>query len=226
MAQFRRQSGSNLAIVGQDDEAAKGMIATSLLTLAAQHRKESAVFYLIDFSSADDPHSDVLKVLAESLAQQAHYGKRRHFAGIVNFLAEEVKQRLEHEDDLQQKPTIYFVIYGLHRARDLEPGDSYSSADNELGKQFAEILKESPEVGIHSIIWCDTNGNLNRRLSRQSVREFELRVVLQMSSEDSIALIDSPAASKLGQHRALLHSAEEGMQEKFRPFALPGEWNG
>ncbi len=223
VAQFRRQSGSNLAIVGQDDEAAKGMIATSLLTLAAQHRKESAVFQLIDFSSSDDPHSDVLNVLAESLPQQAHYGKRRQLAEFVNFLAEEVKQRLEHEDDVQQKPTIYFVIYGLHRARDLEPHDSFSLADNALGKQFAEILKEGPDVGIHSIIWCDTSGNLNRRLSRQSVREFELRVVLQMSSEDSIALIDSPAASKLGQHRALLCSAEEGMQEKFRPFALPGE---
>ncbi len=88
--------------------------------------------------------------------------------------------------------------------------DSYSLADNELGRQFTEI-------------WCDTLTNLNCRLSRQAVREFAMRVVFQMSSEDSSQLIDSPAACKLGQHRALLHSEDDGMLRKFRPFALPGE---
>jgi hypothetical protein len=44
-----------------------------------------------------------------------------------------------------------------------------------------------------------------------------------MGNEDSLNLIDSPVASKLGQHRALFYSEEEGRLEKFRPFALPSE---
>ncbi|MGC8947334.1 MAG: hypothetical protein ACP5N6_14390 [Anaerolineae bacterium] len=35
-AYFRRQSGSNLLIVGQNDEAALGMMAVGLISLAAQ----------------------------------------------------------------------------------------------------------------------------------------------------------------------------------------------
>jgi hypothetical protein len=34
-------------------------------------------------------------------------------------------------------------------------------------------------------------------------------------------LIDGPAASRLGFHRALLANEESGLLEKFRPYALP-----
>jgi len=36
-------------------------------------------------------------------------------------------------------------------------------------------------------------------------------------------LIDSPLASKLGVHRALFCSEEQGKIEKFRPYGLPPE---
>ena len=46
-----------------------------------------------------------------------------------------------------------------------------------------------------------------------------------MSSSDSSNLIDSPAANRLGFHRALLYSEEQGLLEKFRPYALPeSDW--
>ena len=90
-------------------------------------------------------------------------------------------------------------------------------------KLFANILREGPDVGVHTILWCDTNANLQRRLDRQLLREFDMRVVFQMSNDDSLNLIDSAAASKIGQHRALFYSEEEGRLEKFRPFALPSE---
>jgi hypothetical protein len=46
-----------------------------------------------------------------------------------------------------------------------------------------------------------------------------------MSANDSSNLMDSPAASRLGQHRAILYSEELGQQERFRPYGLPSkEW--
>ncbi len=76
---------------------------------------------------------------------------------------------------------------------------------------------------MHCLVWCDTLTNLNRSLERRALREFAMRVVAQMSAEDSSNLIDTPAASKLGIHRALFYSEEEGRLEKFRPYALPSE---
>ena len=46
-----------------------------------------------------------------------------------------------------------------------------------------------------------------------------------MNSNDPSTLIDSPAANKLGFFRALAYSEEQGVMEKFRPYALPSaEW--
>ena len=71
----------------------------------------------------------------------------------------------------------------------------------------------------------DTYNNVNRFLSRKSLSEFEMRVIFQMSQNDSAALVDSPAASNLGLHRALFYNEHEGYLETFRPYALPGnEW--
>jgi hypothetical protein len=48
-----------------------------------------------------------------------------------------------------------------------------------------------------------------------------MRVVFQMSANDSASLIDSPRASNLGLHRALFFNEREGTLETFRPYALP-----
>jgi hypothetical protein len=56
--------------------------------------------------------------------------------------------------------------------------------------------------------------------------EFEMRVLFQMSANDSANLIDSPAAGSLGLHRALLYNEALGSVETFRPYAEPdpGWW--
>ncbi|MHC4903930.1 MAG: hypothetical protein ACYTGD_20040, partial [Planctomycetota bacterium] len=85
------------------------------------------------------------------------------------------------------------------------------------------LLREGPVYGMHVLAWCDTATNLERSLERQGLREFDNRVLFQMSAPDSTTLIDSTAASKLGLHRALLFNEERGTLEKFRPYALPPE---
>jgi len=90
-------------------------------------------------------------------------------------------------------------------------------------KQFPTILREGPELDIHTLVWCDTYTNLTRTLDRRTLREFEMRVAMQMSAEDSANLIDTPAATKLGLYRAYFYSEDEGRVEKFRPYGPPAE---
>ena len=88
-------------------------------------------------------------------------------------------------------------------------------------KQFAAILRDGPSVGVFTIVWCDTLNNLNRSIDRQALREFDLRVLFQMSQNDSSYLVDTPLASKLGPQSALFQNEESGIVEKFRPYAWP-----
>jgi hypothetical protein len=92
-------------------------------------------------------------------------------------------------------------------------------------QQFPTILRDGPEVGVYTIVSCDTVTNFNRTLLSRAQREFVMRVAFQMSTDDSANLIDTPAASKLGQHRALFYDEEENRIDKFRPYGIPSqEW--
>ena len=71
----------------------------------------------------------------------------------------------------------------------------------------------------------DTYNNVNRFLSKKAFSEFEMRVVFQMSANDSASLIDSPKANDLGLHRALFYNEQQGYLEVFRPYAVPpADW--
>ena len=122
------------------------------------------------------------------------------------------------------------LVYGLQRARDLRreetfgfPSCSEEPPAPDPAQQFATILREGPDVGVHTLVWCDTLTSLNRSLDRRALREFAMRVVFQMGAEDSANLIDTPSASRLGPYRALFYDEEGGRLEKFRPYALPDE---
>ena len=48
-----------------------------------------------------------------------------------------------------------------------------------------------------------------------------MRVLFQMSANDSASLIDTPKASNLGLHKAIYYNEQQGYLEVFRPYALP-----
>lgn len=228
---FRRQSGSNLLMVGQNDELCLGMTLTALISLAAQHKADAARFYVLDFGAADDANAERLRDLCQRLPQPAQWGRRRELTTFIDEIATELKNRQNLLDEtLQKLPSVYLIIYGLHRARDLRAEEStsfYSYSDEPKppspAQQFPTILQQGADLGIHTLVWCDTVTNLNRMLDRRIQREFETRVALQMSADDSSNLLDTPVAAKLGMYRAILVSDEEARQEKFRPYNVPDE---
>jgi hypothetical protein len=206
------------------------MLLMSGLSIAAQHppRGPSGLrFFLFDGSPVDSSLSGELGRLAEHIPHPVKSVSARELAKIVGDIATEVEQRRDlATEDLAP---IYLLIYDIQRFRDLRKGDDdfgFSSSFGEekpasASKSFQTILKEGPAVGVHTIVWCDSVNNLNRTFDRSSLREFETRVLFQMSANDSSALIDSPAAGKLGPNRALFFSEEENRIEKFRPYGLP-----
>ena len=228
-ARFRRQSCSNLLVVGQDEASAVAMFTSGLVSLAAQYRPEDALFYVIDLGSADAPWEGSVRALGEDLPHRIKVVRRRRdVLPLVDEIHQLVVERGEAEDE-PTGPPVYFEVIGLQQARDLRSEDPYRPS--EAATKFLGICREGPDVGVHTLIWCNTYGNLERVLTRQGVAEFDMRVAFPMSTGDSDALLDSPAAAKLGPYRALLYDEERiGQLEKFRPYALPPqewlEWAG
>jgi hypothetical protein len=223
-ATFRPSSASNLLIVGQQDEITTGMIGSSLESLQAQYNKQDATFALLDGTPADSSHADVLETIASTMECHVARVGVRDVEAAMTTIHEELQRRMK--DGASKRQDHFLVINAMHRFRDLrrdEDDFGYSMGSEDKPKSpaqiLAELLKEGPPLGMHTIIATDTLANLNRALDRQSIREFDMRVLLQMGSNDSTNLIDMPDASKLGMRRALLYSEETGTIEPFRPYA-------
>jgi hypothetical protein len=230
-AVFRRQSGSNLLLIGQQADAALGILTAALISLAAQQppandlrQGSGARFYVLDGTPAESPQAGTLAQVAGVLPHPVQVVGGRELPGLMAELAEEVERRQKATES--EGPSVYLLIHGLQRFRDLrKPEDDFGYSSNDQpptpAKQFASIMREGAGLGVHTLIWCDALNNVTRSLDRQALREFDMRVLFQMSANDSSTLIDSPVAGKLGAHRALFHSEEEGKLEKFRPYGLP-----
>ena len=143
-------------------------------------------------------------------------------------LAQEVVAR--QDDPTRDSTTALLVLHGIHRFRDLRRNEDdygFSSDDGppKPDKLLGAILREGPSVGVHVVASADTVPNLQRIVDRSGLRDFDWRVALQMGATDSSTLIDSPLASRLGLTRAYLHSEEQGLLEKFRPYPPPESAN-
>ena len=102
---------------------------------------------------------------------------------------------------------IYIFIYDIQRFRDLRKSDDdfgYLAVYDERQADAAvealrDVLRDGPPVGIHTIIWCDSVNNMNRTLDRQGMKEFENRILFQMSANDSSTLIDTAGRQQAGR---------------------------
>jgi S-DNA-T family DNA segregation ATPase FtsK/SpoIIIE len=223
---FRRQAGANVLIIGQQDELSMALLTQSMIALAAQSKQ--AQFYVFDGTPADSSLTGIFAKVHEAIGERVHLVDYRSTEEAIAKLAEELTSR--NTSGGANPPPIYLVIYGLQRYRPLRKSEdssfSFGSGDEEkkpqADKQFADLLRDGPPAGIHTLVWCDTAAALERTLDRSAMREFDNRVLFQMSANDSSNLIDSPMGNKLGSYRALLYSEEQGVMEKFRPYALPG----
>jgi len=225
---FRRQAGANVLMVGQQEESAISIFSSMIASLAAQHKPDEAIFYLLDGTPADSRQFGMLERVLKTLPHKSHIVAWRDTPNAINDIATALKER--QENDTQTGPAIYLLLFGLQRYRLLrkqEDDFSFSKSDEaeapKPDKQFAEILSEGPAHGIHNILWSDTPVTIERTLDRSAMRQFDNRILFQMSASDSSNLIDSPLANRLGAHRALLYSEEQGTFEKFRPYEMPDE---
>jgi hypothetical protein len=206
---------------------------STLIGLAAQYPpaksatvRDGARFFVIDGTPEDDIHADFLDKIAGSLGHKIKVVGWKDAPRLLTEIGEEVTRR--QQPDADDGPEIFLLVHDLGRFRDLRrkendfgfgtPGEPATPADH-----LALILKEGSALGVHLVTWSDTLTNLNRVFDNQSIREFESRVLFQISPTDSAHLLDSPAASKLGPNRAYFASEEQNRLEKFRPYGLPTE---
>src|SRR5271154_6337341 len=105
-----------------------------------------------------------------------------------------MKKRAE-EDHGANAPSTFLFFHGLQKFNKLRHEDDFgfSSGGDDApspGAQLNNLITEGTSLGFHVIASVDTYNNVNRFLSKKAFSEFEMRVLFQMSANDSANLID------------------------------------
>jgi hypothetical protein len=130
------------------------------------------------------------------------------------------------------RPPWFLILDSLSRITPLHRSESElgftsfaaSAESDSLAERFQQLLQEGPAHGMHFLVSCDGYHAFTRACDRASLREFQYRVLLQMSATDSSHFMDSPSAHQLGACRAILYRDDRGESERFRPYGLPVPW--
>ena len=222
---FLRQNGQNLLLVGQRQEAVLALFTSCILSLASQIPPGKAEFHILHTCPADSHEHRIFHLLSSSLPHTSVSAGPAETLPLLEKLSGELQLRTANPQT--ESPQIFIILHDLHRNRKLRYDEdaafSFSSPDSPRspGLLLEDLLTQGSTAGIHILANLDSLGSVQRFFNRKSLAEFEMRVLFQMSPNDSSSLIDSPIASSLGLHRALLSHEQLGILETFRPYAVP-----
>ena len=243
---FGPREGGPVLVIGRDDEAALGVLATSVMALAGQaagqgrassSRPTYPQFVIMDGSLHESAAHRTWLSIAEEASAAGQIGGQSALVTVVS--PRETTDTLTalvkalHTRNSDAAAPVFVVVYDLARFRDLKKAEDdfggYGGFDKtptvNPSALWAEIVKDGPAAGIFPLVWCDGFQTAQRWLGRELLNRFETRVLFAMNANDSSNLIDTPAASKLGPNRALLSRGDLGTLEKFRPYRAPSrDW--
>lgn len=228
-AVFELQNGHNLLILGQNQETTFSLVLCSIISLAAHYPAKQAQFWILDSIPNHAPHRKLIDRLPTILPHPIRTLKNTNLDTMMQEADAEKRRRQTNENT---SPAIFLIVIGLQSFKKLRPQDEFAlpiHADDTQSEKtattFNQIIHDGGKLGIRTIATTDTYNNLQKSLNRNTLPEFEMRILLQMSANDSASLIDSTQANQLGLHRALLCHERKGWQETFRPYALPkSDW--
>jgi len=228
-AVFKRQGGNNLLLIGQSEERTLNLLAIALATLSLQYPRGQVRFVILDSTAPGVPQRDYFVQVIAAVPHEVIQVNNANLTDVMAALSQDLKQR--GTEAAGAGPETYLLIQGLQNFKRLRPEDEFSFGGGDASgppnpaNVLIDLITEGPARGFHVLTAVDTYNNVNRCLGRKALSEFEMRVLFQMSASDSASLIDTPDASNLGFHRALLYLDREGTTETFRPYAQPGnDW--
>ncbi len=222
------QAGRNVLLVGSEDEQTASVIMSIAGSFVSHHmRDRKPQVSLIQAAKPTDAHCLSLNQrlrdqLPAALVQVADV---RGADGLLGEIHATLKSRMETPDSYSDWTPILLNIVNVGRLRTFRPEDEYgmgSFGETKVtpDKQLEELLRDGPSHHIHVLVHAENANTVSRWLSRSSQRELEIRLLMQMSANDSTHLVDTVAASHLGPHVMLLRDDATSTEARFRPYAL------
>ena len=98
---------------------------------------------------------------------------------------------------------------------------STMTLEADLPELLGQILRDGPEVGVHTFMWFETLAGISRRLPSSATREVSWRLAGKMSADDSSSFIGVDGASSLREQQLLAANEDRGVLQRCTTIAAP-----
>lgn len=150
------ERGTHVALVGDGVQEAIGALHAASLSLAIQHARQPARFYLVNLlrgDSADAVRPSSLAAAIGRLGSTASLVDGRGFARLIVDLA----RPLAHPDQAGKAGPTYVVVFGMHRASGLDERVQTDPANPiavvTVSQEFQRLVKHGSMHGVHLLAW-------------------------------------------------------------------------
>lgn len=170
---LRRQSGSNVLVVGGDEAAACSIFIFSIAQILNQSSGDAKVL-IGDKTNADSQYYNVLKDSFASFAGKVHISEwDEDIVDSINAIHAEMQARIQNR---QPGSRIVFIINNINEVRLLR---KVGYSKSESNQKLVEIIREGARVGIHVFVHAASYHNLIQIFDAHEILpEFEVKIEL------------------------------------------------
>lgn len=173
---LRRQSRSNLLIVGQTEAETLAVFLSAMASFLIAQPPHTARVELLGLLNVgeDGDLDDALEAFGGLAGVRLH--GRRHVMSVIDAVHATMTERLtQHDDGRADRSPLILGLCGMQRARDLY---REGITTPEPARKLSRILRDGADVGVHVILACDTFGGFLRCLEQKDLHEIDGRVAL------------------------------------------------
>lgn len=181
---------------------------------------EGLRIYVVDFIGDTEDDAEWLDLMSLCRVVGASYSRASGLGDVLRGVGAELASRMERSDYGRDGQLL--VLNGVERALDLAPADAYGDPDDpaqRLARPLAEILRDGPEFGCHTLVVTDRLSQLDRRLGRDTLKEFDWRVAgTSLGPGDIAAITDSYREGEVRPSQLLLVDGAHGRHQRVRAY--------
>lgn len=181
---IRRNQNSNILMVGNDIKSAITTVALTNYQLLKQSSPNSK-FYIADFFSSDNPYADYFTKINQPFDNLISV-RSRDIEKTIDEIDKELSLRIEDDKndvETKDKGRIFLSLLYIQNAKALKK-DGYNQSPTT--KKLIKILKDGPDLGIHTLVYAYTYKGLLEILDTSILNVFENRIVLYEGGSMSI----------------------------------------
>jgi S-DNA-T family DNA segregation ATPase FtsK/SpoIIIE len=234
MMVLRRRAAEHVMLIGGSNDAVRyGLTGAILASLCLNAPPEAMEFLILDRSIPGTAWSTTLQDAANILLKPAgytytFYRENRDVESALDHLLGEVKRRRElTEEELMDEPSLFAIMTELDRVDHLRRrADSYGMSTSPLGDKLMAVCVEGASLGVHLLLSFSGVRPMTYVIDeRQGLLNFQHRIALQMSEDESLTFVRSRMAAQLQAEGALpivglYMNVERDRTIRFKPYTV------